>query len=408
MQADKKAAELKKQRSLEEFDAFMAKANDIEVSQGKAARDAYEKQYQIDKLEKEARKEMDIQLLKQTLLDEGKDYHTDLDAERQVYLLEHDIDLEKISGTPQNELMIKNFQSRNKKSPQEYKQSQRYIIQCQVLDLKARGINPLEHFEQQDVIDKTRAIYKMDDKVAARVAKQYEQLMEQYDGRLTPPKQGEVPFEYSTAVVADIVTDKGGMNALGGSASDRKREERAALKAKRAAEKEVLRKQKQEAKAQRAEAKAAAKAERAAAKEQQLAEKAAAAAAVASASSTAVSMDDGDVAATANGDVSASAGNNAVSSITSSGEEVSIIKSKSSSSSKASDLISQIKQQTTPKNVATVVIAGGAASYGFNYYKENNAAAVSEREKQLKLILGNDLDDNDDDDDEFDDDDEDG
>ena len=53
MQADKKAAELKKQRSLEEFDAFMAKANDIEVSQGKAARDAYEKQYQIDKLEKE-------------------------------------------------------------------------------------------------------------------------------------------------------------------------------------------------------------------------------------------------------------------------------------------------------------------------------------------------------------------
>ena len=407
MQADKKAAELKKQRSLEEFDAFIAKANDIEVSQGKAARDAYEKQYQIDKLEKEARKEMDIQLLKQQLLDEGKDYHTDLDAERQVYLLEHDIDLEKISGTPQNELMIKNFQSRNKKSAQEYKQSQRYIIQCQVLDLKARGINPLEHFEQQDVIDKTRAIYKMDDKVAARVAKQYEQLMEQYDGRLTPPKQGEVPFEYSTAVVADMVTDKGGVKALGGSASDRKREERAALKAKRAAEKEVLRKQKQEAKAQRAEAQAAAKAERAAAKEQQLAEKAAAAAAVASASSTAVSMDDGDVAATANGDISASAGNNAVSSITSS-KEVATTKSKSSSSSKASDLISQIKQQTTPKNVATVVIAGGAASYGFNYYKENNAAAISEREKQLKLILGNDLDDNDDDDDEFDDDDEDG
>jgi hypothetical protein len=29
----------------------------------------------------------------------------------------------------------------------------------QVADLKARGVDPLEHFSQQEVIDKTRAIY---------------------------------------------------------------------------------------------------------------------------------------------------------------------------------------------------------------------------------------------------------
>jgi hypothetical protein len=43
---------------------------------------------------------------------EGKDPHTFLDAEREVFLFEHDVDLEKIPGTPHNEQMIKNFRSR--------------------------------------------------------------------------------------------------------------------------------------------------------------------------------------------------------------------------------------------------------------------------------------------------------
>ena len=404
VQAQKKAEELKKSKSLDEFDRFMEKANDIEVTQGRAARDSFEKQYQLDKDAAEAQKQLDIIQLKQTLLDAGQDTHTDLDAERQVWLLEHDLDLGKVSGTPQNEQMIKRAMKRGKLSNQE---SQRYIIACQVADLKARGINPMEHFDQPDVIDKTRAIYKMDDKVASQVATQYEQLMEQYNGRLTPPGEGEeVPFKYDTPVLAD----DGGDNV---DAKAKRREERVALKAKRATEREARLKEKAETKALRVEERAKAKADRDAARDEKKAAKLAAAGAAAAAgasaaasSAVAVGNHDMDIAATANGDVSATAGDNAVSSSSSVVTKKATPKvAKSSSSSKANDILSQVKQVATPKNVGTVVIGGGAAVYGFNYYKENNNAAVKSREEQLKLILGNDEDD--DDDDEFDDDDDD-
>ena len=132
IQAQKKAEELKKAKSLEEFDIFMAKANDIEISDGKAARNAYEKQYQLDKAAKEVQLQKDVMKLKQSLLDEGQDPYNDLDAERQVWLLEHNLDLEKVSGTPQNEQMIRTKLSRNKKNAAPTYEKQRYIIKCQV------------------------------------------------------------------------------------------------------------------------------------------------------------------------------------------------------------------------------------------------------------------------------------
>jgi len=415
IQAQKKAEELKKAKSLEEFDIFMAKANDIEISDGKAARNAYEKQYQLDKAAKEVQLQKDVIQLKQSLLDEGQDPHTELDAERQVWLLEHNLDLEKVSGTPQNEQMIKTKLSRNKNKVPTF-EKQRYIIKCQVQDLKARGINPLEHFAQPSVQEKTRAIYKMDDKVAAKVASQYEELMTKYNGRLTEPQDGEgTPFTWDNSdVLADKLVD-GKVIAVGGSDKAKRREERAALKAVRAAEREsakaVRAEERAANKAQRAEAKSLAKAEKEAAKEAKLAKKAAAAAGVTAAvgasvagtalSSVSSSMVDGEIAATANGDISATAGTNAVSSDLVESTSSSTTKSKSSSS----DLLTKVKKVATKRNVGTVVIGGGAALYGINYYKENNAATVSSREEQLRLILGDD--DDDDDDDDFDDDDED-
>ena len=411
IQAQKKAEELKKAKSLEEFDTFMAKANDIEISNGKAARNAYEKQYQLDKAASEAKLQKDVMKLKQSLLDEGQDPYTELDAERQVWLLEHDLDLEKVSGTPQNEQMIKTKLSRKKNAAPTF-EKQRYIIKCQVQDLKARGINPLEHFSQPEVQEKTRAIYKMDDKVAAKVALQYEELMTKYGGRLTEPQESDgMPFTWdNNDVVVDELVD-GKVIAVGGSDKAKRREERAALKAKRAAERESAKAERAEEraanKAQRAEAKAIAKAEREAMKEAKLAEKVAAAgvtaavgASVAGTVSSATSMVDGEIAATANGDISATASTNSVSSDLVESTSSSIAKSTSSS-----DLLTKVKKVTTKRNVGTVVIGGGAAMYGINYYKENNAATVSSREEQLRLILGDD--DDEDDDDDFDDDDED-
>ena len=427
VQAMKKAEEIKKARGLEEFDAFMAKCNDIEEAEGKAARDAYEKQYQADKDAADAQKQVDVTNLKRKLLDGGRDPHTDLNAERQVFLLEHDVDLEKISGTPHNEEMIKNFQRRGRKAKKTGGKKfadtedaelthQHYIIACQVSDLKARGIDPMEHFASQDVMDKTRAIYKMDDRVAEKVATQYKGLMEEYGGlRLTAPQEGEVAFVYEEA---------GGELLVEVDSPEAVKEKRVAEKAKRAVEKAALREASAEAKAaakvERAAAKEARLAEKAAAKEAKLAEKAvgaaaalaakeAASAASAATASTAVSIiaDDDVVAATASGDVFATAGNSAGTSIEEQKASPPKKQSTSASKSKAGDALSTVKAYATPKNVAAVVLAGGVINYGVNYYQENNGGAQAERERQLKLILGDDNDD-DDDDDEFDDDDDEG
>ena len=228
VQAMTKAKELKKKKSMEEFDAFMQKLNDIEDKEGKKARDAYEKQYQADKETAAAQKAVDLDKLKRDLLDEGKDPNTYLDAEREVFLFEHDVDLAKVPGTPHNEQMIKNFRAKGKNQPTY--DSQIYIVKCQVADLKARGVDPLEHFSQPDVKDKTRAIYyKMKNAEAVKIAKQYDQLMEEYGGRLSPAQEGEVPFVRPTD---DLLKD-------GPSAKEKQVSEKAAAKAKRAAEKKA-------------------------------------------------------------------------------------------------------------------------------------------------------------------------
>mmetsp|Transcript_23271 Transcript_23271/g.41976 ORF Transcript_23271/g.41976 Transcript_23271/m.41976 type:complete len:941 (+) Transcript_23271:172-2994(+) len=419
VQAQNKAAELKKARSLEEFDVFMAKCNDIEVAEGKKARDAYERQYQIDKAAAEAQKKVDVENLKRKLLDQGRDPFTDLGAERDVFLLEHDVDLEKVPGTPQNENMIKNFQSRgrrNKKggkagaeAPEEHAH-QRYIVACQVADLKARGVDPMEHFAQTDVKEKTRAIYKMDDRVAEKVAIQYKGLMEEHGGRLTPAKEGEVPFVYAEDEAGVGTVASGAAVAVnpgrGAQSRNERAEARAARKAQRAAEKAEAREARVEAKAQKRAETEKLSAEKAASAAAAVAAKEAAAVAAAS---TASAVADADIAATSNEDMTAAAGSNALSEspVESSTSVITQQTTASTASSKANEIVSQIKTYATPKNIATVVVGGGAAVFGINYYKENNGAAQSERERQLKLILGEDEDEDEEDDDDFDDEDDD-
>ncbi len=399
VQALKKAQELKKQRSLEEFDAFMAQANDVELSQGKAARSDYETQYQRNKAQLEAQKSRDILLLKRQLLDAGQDPHTDLDAERQVFLLEHDVDLDKISGTPQNERMIKNFQKRGKNMPTY--QHQRYIIACQVSDLKARGIDPMEYFAQPENMQKTRSIYKMEDGVAERVAKQYENLMAEYGGRLTPKKEGEVPFVYPD--ITNSAADGDNADSMTSSSlSTGGKEDKAAANAKRNAEKEALRQARAEAKAKSKEDRMAlankAKAERAAAKEKKLAERAAAkvvAASVGTGKATVFVEEEAVPAATSVPEVDSIGAADTAST-------TEIATTRTTTPTARSVVLSTIQSKATLKNIGTVVIGGGMANYAFNYFRENNAGAQKERERQLKLILGKD-DENEDEDEEDDD-----
>ena len=410
VKALKTAEELKRKKSFEEFDAFMAEANRIENAEGKSARAAFEKKHEADKAAREAQLVVDVEELKRDLLDKGMDPIADMDAERQVFLLEHGVDLEKISGTPQNEAMAKAFmKNRGKKVDSGPKLvDQRYIVACQVADLKARGVDPLVHFSDPDVAEKTRGIYKMEDRQATRVAAQYRELMEKYGGRLTEPKAGEKPFVRATRDGgAGDSAEAGGE----GGADEREaaraqaRAAKEAARAKRAAEKEAARAERASAKLARAETRAAAKVQKATAREERRAAKAAAkagAAAAVTAASAAASeaeaiaatiLSDEDPAEALREDIAQHEG-----------------APSSGGGSKISNAISAVRSRATAGNAAKVVVGGGAAVYGFNYYSENNAAAAADRERQLKLILGGDDDDDDEnyDDDDDDDDEDDG
>jgi hypothetical protein len=365
VQAMTQAKELKKKRSMEEFDAFMQKCNDIEDAQGKKARDAYEKQYNADKAAKDAQKVIDLEKLKRDLLDEGKDPFTFLDAEREVFLFEHDVDLEKVPGTPHNEQMIKNFRSKGKNKPTY--DNQIYIIKCQVADLKARGVDPLEHFGQQEVKDKTRAIYyKMKDAEVAKVAKQYEALMEKYGGRLTPAEEGEVPF----------VSSGSGKQAAGMSAKEKRAAEKSAAKAKRAQDKADAKSKRKADKQALVDAKVKAKADKLSANK-----------------ATAVSEPRVEAQATEVDLV----------------EEEAILEetksvSKATKKKGAKLDMSNLAKKVTPKQAAIVVVGGGGAALGYRLYTD---ASVEKRNDRYRAIMGaidDDGDDNFDDDDDDDDD----
>jgi hypothetical protein len=253
----------------------------------------------------------------------------------------------------------------------------------------------LEHFSQEDVIDKTRAIYyKMKDSEAAKVAEQYKELMEKYDGRLTPAEEGEVPFVRSSSVVAAVAqsTSKEQVAAEKAAAKEKRAQEKAETKAKRAAEKEAAKIEREAQKQARADEKAKLKEEKQNIKHE--ASKAAAAAAVAAATSSAHMASDSEIAATAGMDFSATAGQEA-------GSHSLVTEKVSTGTSSSKDLLATVKQYATKGNIAKAVVIGGVASYGINYYKENNPAAKAERQRQLDLLMG--VSDDDDDEDEFDD-----
>mmetsp|Transcript_16501 Transcript_16501/g.32214 ORF Transcript_16501/g.32214 Transcript_16501/m.32214 type:complete len:565 (-) Transcript_16501:37-1731(-) len=409
IQAMKKAEELKKKQANEEFDKFMRKCIEIEESEGKQARAEYEKQYNIEKEKKEAQKAIDVENLKRDLLDEGKDPNTDMEGENEVWKFEHGVDLAKVAGTRQNEQMIREFQSRGK-DVQSFA-SQRYIVKCQVADLKARGIDPLAHFSEPEVIDKTRAIYKMDDKVAAKVAKKYEELMEEHGGRLTPANEGDTPFTRPTHNAKSDIT------STSKTTSDRAKA-KAEAKAKRAAEKEAQRKAKADAKAQ-------AKADRAAAKEKRLLEKknAKEAAAAASAAENKVMS---EAKAKTKTDRAASKGAKAskFSQLSSSNanaesfaDDIDVISGEApdeelavqsspkvyKSTSNGIDILNTLKGKVSLGQAVVVATGGvGAAVYGFTM---RNEKSEEDREKQFKSIMGYDDDDDDENDDSDEDDD---
>ena len=73
-------------------------------------------------------------------------------------LSEHHVDPEKVPGM---------MEKGSGEAPED-RVDQRYIVVCQVVDPKARGVNTTEQPRKDAFKVKTRAIYKMDDRLAQR------------------------------------------------------------------------------------------------------------------------------------------------------------------------------------------------------------------------------------------------
>ena len=261
--------------------------------------------------------------------------------------------------------MIRNFRSRGKNKPTY--DSQKYIVKCQVADLKARGVDPLEHFSNEEVIEKTRAIYKMDNKVAADVAKKYEGLMEQYGGRLTPAEDGEVPFVRQGLEQKSMQSDK-----------ESRKAEKAAAKKRRAAEKAAT-------KQARADAKMKAKAHKAAVKNEK----------VSKTHSTQVAVSQIVIEQIPEASVEEEVPQKETASVSTKKN-----KSKRGSQRGLASLMTKISQKET----ALVIVGGGAAALGYRFYSDTS---VARRNDQYRSIMSGQDDDDDFDDDDFDDDDDD-
>ncbi len=340
------------------------KCEEIEQTDGKAARDDYEREYEMKKVREGEERVIKRKELLYGLLGQGICPFMDLEGERQVYEFDHGINLATVPSTPQQ----KEFMNlrRNPKLVQK-RLKERFIIKCIVEDLIARGEDPLVFMENNK--DKTREIFGMSDKKLDAVASKYQSIVES-QGTLSGIK-AETPFDVA-AVVGGLVTTSTVTDGVD------------AAKAAKAAAKEQAAKLKAQKKAEQQAAKAAAKAEAARLKAEIKATKDAAKAAankLKEEQKAAVSelvenqFDNEDQLESEDGEIQSS-------------EEMETVERSvevSSSDNKVERSIPIVPI------VGVVGVAGGGVL--FKNIKDKNAAAEEERQKQFRMIMGLDGDD---------------
>lgn len=355
------------------------KCEEIEQTEGKAAREAFEKEFEQKKVnEGEARVFQRKELL-YGLLQQGICPFMDLEGERQVYEFDNGIDLATVPTTPQQ----KEFMNlrRNPKLG-EKRAKERFIIKCIVDDLIAKGEDPLEYMQNNK--DKTMEIFSMNDKKLDAVVARYRAIVES-QGSLSGV-MAEQPFSIAAAIGQVSAPDSVDAASAAKAAA---KAEATKLKAQKKAEQKAA---KAEAAAVKAEQKAQKKAEAAKAKAEQKAAKEAAKAEAAMLKVAAIeeaaetvedlipndSLSNEDVTEDVTEDVNeemgiAATGNNEISNV----------------------------EKTVSKSIPLGPIAGvvGVAGVGIviQNRKAKSEAAEEERQKQFRLIMGLDDDETDDD-----------
>ncbi len=372
-----KMVEARGKLQMQEQMEHQLKCEEIEKSEGKAAREAFEKEYESKKILEAEERVIKRNALLYGLLQQGICPYMDLEGERQVYLFDHGIDLATVPTTPQQ----KEFMNlrRNPKLVQR-RSKERFIIKCMVDDLIAKGEDPLTFFQENK--DKTMEIYGMSDKKIDVIGARYKQLVESQ--KTLSGIISESPFDVSAAIGVAPSTIKTADASKAEKAA--KKAEAARLKAlKKAEEKEAKAAAKAKAQKLKEEKKASEVAAKAKAAQLKAEEKAAQQAAkLAEQEATVIEENNNEDVTFTNTDDNTQSQD---------GEEIVPEEESSSSLTEQSDA----KSMPIVPIVGVVGVTGGGLM--FKKMKEQNLAAEEERQKQFRLIMGLDGEDEDDEED---------
>jgi hypothetical protein len=321
----KKISEERNKLKMQEEMAHQIKCDDIEREQGLEARQVYEKAYQDEKVQEAEIRAVERKKLLYGLVDMGICPFVDVEGERQMYLFDYGIDLNKVpSSTQQKEMMT----LKRDKQHSLRREKERFIIKCIVEDVKLRGEDPLKYLEANKA--QTSEILNLKDKQLDAVVARYKQLL-QAQGSLSGVR-ADKPFDMEAAVAIPMTAEETAKNI---------KAEKAAAKAK--------------VKADKAAKKAEAKAKKEAAK-------------IAAAKATEANVEE---------------------QISSPGDilEDEVQNERNVPMKQDSNTVQNIVSKVPVIPIIGVVGAAGAG-IAFNRIQKNKAVEEKEREKQFKLLMG--------------------
>ncbi len=177
---DSKAIALKKindernREKMKEEMAYQIKCDEIEEAEGKAARIAYEKLVQDKKIVEAEQRSLNRRKLLYSLIEEGICPFADVEGERQIYIFDHGIDLNKVPATTQQKEMM-NLRRDHDQKLAKRREKERYIVKCIVQDQILQGKDPLEYLENNQ--QKTKEVMNFKDRHLDAIVARYQELV---------------------------------------------------------------------------------------------------------------------------------------------------------------------------------------------------------------------------------------
>ena len=387
-----RAIKAREEKRSEEALAHRTECDKIESTQGTKARKQYEATYAAKFEAKKDEKAIQRSALLNKLLDEGICPFTDTEGIRQLFLMDEEIDLAEVEGSEQYYDFVETMAGKGARVSKTYALP-RFIVKAQVDDLRARGIDPVQYFKENQ--PKTLKLFRMPDRQLKAIADQYKARITE-NGHIKPVTGDEALAATATNQAKEMENDPEAAKAAS-------KAEKLAAKAQAKAAKEGARAEKLAKRIRRKEERIASRKEKKAAKVAVKAGAAAAAMAAANvASDSKAAVDVGLETMTTKGH-EVVAPSNVGDGMGGDTRERSEGFSDSDATPAGTSGQAAVRRTTKKKlpivPIATVLGVGGGG-YLFKTSKDSAAAAEEERQRQFKMIMGMDESDQNDDDDE--------